>query len=203
MSSADLFKKFTLQNVAQIANNSHKEQAQIRRDLAQQYPMLADYWEEIMPKKSDIMLVRCHNLVHCVTLVSSQPEVLFFNHHNGPYIPHLKLLHRYPFILPRHQVDIGACKYVVSGANVMCPGLTSNGGFITPDIPADQIVAVYVETKEHAVAIGKTLMSSEKIKEVNSGPCIENIHHLGDGLWMNRVLSASHIGPRQNATTKE
>ncbi|KEG08243.1 cytoplasmic translation machinery associated protein [Trypanosoma grayi] len=196
MSSADLFKKFTLQNVAQIANITNKEQAQVRKDLAEQYPLLADYWEDIIPKKSDIMLVRCHDQVHCVTLVSAQPEVLFFNHHGGPYIPHLKLLQKYPFILPKHQVDIGACKYVVSGANIMCPGLTSKGGYISPDIAAGQVVAVYVEGKEHAVAIGKMLMPSEEIERVNSGPCIENVHHLGDGLWMNRILSASHIGAK-------
>ncbi|KAG8343197.1 PUA domain [Trypanosoma vivax] len=196
MSSADLFKKFTLQNVAQIANISNKEQAQVRKDLAEQYPLLADYWEEILPKKAAIMVVRCHDQVHCVTLVSAQPEVLFFQHHKGPYIPHLKLLHRYPFILPRHQVDYGGCKHIVSGANVMCQGLTSSGGYVTPDIPAGQIVAVHIERKEHAAAIGRMLISSEEIVQVNSGPCIENIHHLGDGLYMNRVLSASHIGAR-------
>ncbi|EAN79670.1 cytoplasmic translation machinery associated protein, putative [Trypanosoma equiperdum] len=196
LSSADLFKKFTLQNVAQIANISNKEQSQIRGELTEQYPLLADFWEDIMPKKADIMLVRCHDQVHCVTLVSSQPEVLFFRHHNSPYIPHLKLLHKYPFILPRQQVDIGGCKYVVSGANVMCPGLTSEGGYITPGLAAGAIVAIHVEQKEHAIAVGRMLMSSEEIERVNNGPGIENIHHLGDGLWMNRVLSSSHIGAR-------
>nr|CCC95328.1 unnamed protein product [Trypanosoma congolense IL3000] len=195
-SSADLFKKFTLQNVAQIANISNKEQSRIRAELAAQYPLLADFWEDIMPKKVDIMLVRCHDQVFCVTQVCSQPEVLFFRHHSGPYIPHLKLLHKYPFILPRQQIDFGGCKYVVSGANVMCPGLTSEGGRITPDIEAGQVVAIHVERKEHAIAVGRMLMSSEEIEKINSGPGIENIHHLGDGLWMNRVLSSSHIGAR-------
>ncbi|KAK7200705.1 cytoplasmic translation machinery associated protein [Novymonas esmeraldas] len=194
MTSSDLFKKFTLDNVAQIASCSQKEQKEVREDLAEQYPMLADYWEEILPKKTDIYIIRCQGQVHCITLVSSQPEVLFFNHHGGPYLPHLKLLHKYPFILRGHQVDIGGCRYVVSGANVMCQGLTSAGGTIDDDTAEGDVVAVYVEGKEHAVALGTMLMSPEEIRAKNKGPCIENVHHLGDGLWMNPILSSSHIG---------
>ena len=32
-----------------------------------------------------------------------------------------------PFLLPHMQVDKGAIKFVLSGANIMCPGLTSPG----------------------------------------------------------------------------
>ncbi|EPY28593.1 hypothetical protein STCU_01697 [Strigomonas culicis] len=75
----------------------------------------------------------------------------------------------------------------------MCPGLTSEGGAICPDTEEGDVVAVYIEGKEHAVAVGMMLMSSDDIARVNKGPCIENVHHLGDGLWMNPVLSASKL----------
>ena len=39
----------------------------------------------------------------------------------------LKLLHQYPNLLVRQQVDKGAVKFILSGANIMCPGLTSPG----------------------------------------------------------------------------
>lgn len=32
-----------------------------------------------------------------------------------------------PFFLPMQQVDKGAIRFVLSGANIMCPGLTSKG----------------------------------------------------------------------------
>lgn len=191
--SSDLFKKFTLENVAQVASSSKKEQQGVRNELKEQYPALEEFWEDILPKASDIYIIRCQGQVHCITLVCPQPEVLFFNHHDGPYLPHLKLLHRYPFILKGSQCDIGGCRYVVSGADVMCPGLTSEGGHIEPGMSKGDVTAVYVEGKEHAVAVGKMLMSSEEIKDKNKGPAVENIHHLGDGLWMNPILSASHI----------
>ena len=45
------------------------------------------------------------------------------------------LIHLYvpdPFILPHQQVDKGAIKFVLSGANIMCPGLTSPGAKLYP-----------------------------------------------------------------------
>ena len=69
-----------------------------------------------------------------------------------------------PDILPRMQVDKGAIKFVISGANIMCPGLTSKGARM-PDkmIEKDQVVAIYAEGKENAVAIGKMVLSSEEM----------------------------------------
>ena len=37
------------------------------------------------------------------------------------------------------QVDKGAIRFVLSGANIMCPGLTSPGGQMT-DLPAGSAV---------------------------------------------------------------
>jgi len=54
-------------------------------------------------------------------------QVLFFE--NDKIVsPTLKLLHRYPCLLPKMQIDKGGIKYILNGANVMAPGLTSAGG---------------------------------------------------------------------------
>lgn len=42
----------------------------------------------------------------------------------------------------------------------MCQGLTSAGGAVPDNIGENQVVAIYVEGKEHALAIGTTLMTS-------------------------------------------
>lgn len=49
-------------------------------------------------------------------------------------IPHLALVHRYPDFLPRLRVDRGAIRFVLSGATLMVPGLTSPGGRL-PALP--------------------------------------------------------------------
>ena len=80
-------------------------------------------------------------------------EVQFFNERDGPYYPTLRLLHKcnilqkrdivnnpVPDMLPQVQVDRGAIKFVMSGANIMCPGLTSAGGKLPEEIPNNAIV---------------------------------------------------------------
>lgn len=178
-----IFRKFTVESVAQLASTKASEQRRIRAQLAEQYPMLADVWEDIMPKKNDIMLVRCHEHVNLVTTTGQVVQVLFFQQFDGPFLPHLKLLHKYPFMLPHHQIDIGGCKYIIGGANVMCQGLTSKGGKLAAKLPAGAPVAIHVEGKQHAAAVGITTMSADQIVKVNRGPCIDNMHCLGDGLW--------------------
>lgn len=69
---------------------------------------------------------------------------------------------------------------------MMCPGLTSAGGYLPPaehEIPADALVAVHAEGKEHAVAVGITKLSTEEMRKVKKGVAVEIATHLGDDLW--------------------
>jgi len=45
-------------------------------------------------------------------------------------------------MLPPMQVDKGAIKFILSGANVMCPGLTSPGARMT-DVQAETVVVSF------------------------------------------------------------
>jgi PUA domain protein len=42
-----------------------------------------------------------------------------------------------PNIMKKLQVDRGAIKFVLAGANIMCPGLTSPGGALDEDVEAE------------------------------------------------------------------
>ena len=132
-------------------------------------------------------------------LLDTKGEFIFFQCRQGPYIPTLRFLHRCarrqrvrlfsappladlgrfsrtdPDILPKFQVDRGAVPFVLSGANIMAPGLTSAGGAMD-DVPAEAVVAITVQGKEHAIAIGVTTMSTEEIRKVNKGNAVENTH---------------------------
>ena len=48
-----------------------------------------------------------------------------------------------PFMLPHMQVDKGAIKFVLSGANIMCPGLTSPGARMTKVEENTIVVSLY------------------------------------------------------------
>jgi PUA domain protein len=110
-------------------------------------------------------------------------EILFFNIKDGPWFPTLRLLHKYPSMMPKMQVDRGAIKFILGGANIMCPGFTSRGGNLPTSLSVDQPVAIYAEGKVHALAVGITKMSTEDIIELNKGIAVESLHYLLDELW--------------------
>lgn len=176
-----MFKKFDDEAVSGYTQLKQSVQKGIKNKLIELWPAMKDYADDIMPKKEPIRLAKCHD--HVEILVGANGEHLFFRQREGPWIPTLRLIHKYPFICPIMQVDKGAIPYVLSGANIMCPGLTSKGGAMTPGVGKDYVVVVTAEGKEHALAVGITNKSSSQIAKENRGVAIENIHYLNDGLW--------------------
>ncbi|WVZ19290.1 hypothetical protein V8G54_006612 [Vigna mungo] len=133
-------------------------QRKIRQSIAEEYPGLEPVLDDILPKKSPLIVAKCQNHLNLV-LVNNVP--LFFSVRDGPYMPTLRLLHQYPNIMKKLQVDRGAIRFVLAGANIMCPGLTSPGGFLDEDVGAEYPVAIMAEGKQHALAIGFTKMSAK------------------------------------------
>lgn len=91
-----------------------------------------------------------------------------------------------PFVLPKVGIDRGAIRFLLAGAHMMCPGMTSKGGWLPPAdeaIPAERAVAIFAEGKEHPVGIGITKLSTEEMKKVNKNVGVETVHYLGDDLW--------------------
>lgn len=137
-------------------------------------------------------------------------EPIFFQHFDSQFYPTLRILHKCesmdlvilersfltsfflsftadPYILPKVQVDRGAIRFLLAGAHMMCPGLTSAGGYLPPAeeiIPTERLVAIHAEGKEHAVGVGITKMSTEDMKKINKGVGVETATYLGDDLWV-------------------
>ena len=64
-------------------------------------------------------------------------------------------------MMPKIQVDRGAVKFILGGANVMTPGILSKGGAIFSELPEGAPVAIHVEGCERCLAVGSMLMSTE------------------------------------------
>ena len=96
-----------------------------------------------------------------------------------------------PYILPKVGIDRGAIKYLLGGAPMMCPGLTSAGGYLPPAesaLPVGTPVAIFAEGKEHPVGIGITKMGTEEMRKVNKDVGVELTTYLGDDLWALKSL---------------
>jgi PUA domain protein len=130
-----------------------------------------------------------------VSLYTLSSTPLFFQHMDDALIPHLTLVHKYPNCFPRLRIDRGAIRFVLSGATLMAPGLTSPGGRL-PNDPADEegrygkeelqpgeVVVIEAEGKENACMVGVLKMGTEEMKKAKKGQACEAGHYLGDGLW--------------------
>ncbi len=76
------------------------------------------------------------------------------------------------------KVDAGAIRFVVNGADVMCPGIVSTDS----DIQAGDPVIIVEETHNKPLAIGIAMISGAEMK-ANSGKAIKSVHYVGDKLW--------------------
>ncbi|URE31021.1 60S ribosomal protein L18 [Musa troglodytarum] len=126
-----MFKKFSLEDISAQNQVKASVQRKIRQSIADEYPGLEPLLDDILPKKAPLIVTKCQNHLNLV-VVNNVP--LFFNIRDGPYMPTLRLLHQYPDIMKKFQVDRGAIKFVLSGANIMCPGLTSPGGALDEEV---------------------------------------------------------------------
>ncbi|PPD97362.1 hypothetical protein GOBAR_DD05575 [Gossypium barbadense] len=187
-----MFKKFSSEDVSSQNQVKASVQRKIRQSIAEEYPRLEPVLDDLLPKKAPLIVVKCQNHLNLV-LVNSVP--LFFNIRDGPYMPTLRLLHQYPNIMKKFQVDRGAIKFVLAGANIMCPGLTSPGGALDDEVEAETPVAIMAEGKQHALAIGFTKMSAKDIKAINKGIGVDNMHYLNDGLWKRPIKAPARRSP--------
>ncbi len=79
----------------------------------------------MLPKKSSLELVKLPDRVS-LYVIDNHPIV--YQQDNGVLLPHLRLVHRFPACFPTVRIDRGAIRFVLSGATLMAPGLTSPGG---------------------------------------------------------------------------
>ena len=150
-----------------------------------------------------------HNSRDHISIYTLHGEPIFFQHFDGPIYPTLRTLHKCmsetrrgsagfltvraadPFVLPVVGIDRGAIRFLLQGAHMMCPGMTSKGGYLPPagsGLPAGTPVALHAEGKEHAVGIGILKLSTEEIKRVNKDVGVETVTYLGDDLWQAQKL---------------
>jgi len=181
-----MFKKFSVsESVSGQSLAKTSVQRNLRRSVSECVPALDPILDELIPKKQPIHVVRCTNHIN---LIVCNKTVLFIQIRDKHYLPTLKLIHKYPDILPKVQVDRGAIRFVLKGADIMCPGLTSPGGRLDVDLPSETPVCIHAEGKQTAIAVGITKMDTHDIRTLNKGIAIENIHYLNDGLWQTATI---------------
>ncbi|KAJ9525938.1 hypothetical protein QJQ45_009406 [Haematococcus lacustris] len=101
--------------------------------ICEQYPSLEESGaiDLLIPKKEPLLLGKCEGHVQ-IAILNNVP--LFFQERDGHWCPTLRVLHQYPEMMKKLRADKGAIKFVLSGANIMCPGLTSPGATLHDEV---------------------------------------------------------------------
>lgn len=109
-----------------------------------------------------------------LVLINSRP--LFF--YRRVPVPTLKFLIEHP-VLKKVVVDMGAVKFVVSGADIMRPGIVE----IDSEIEDGQHVMIVDQNNMKPLAVGTALYNAEEIRSMSSGRVVRNLHYVGDSIW--------------------
>ncbi|PNP54561.1 hypothetical protein THARTR1_05118 [Trichoderma harzianum] len=200
--SAKMFKKDL--PVAPKQKLKSSVQRSLRNSLLATYPLLTPYIDEIMPKKGSLESMKLPDR-NTLYVLDSVP--LFYQQDGSDLLPHLKLVHRFPQAFPSIRIDRGAIRFVLSGATLMAPGLTSKGGRLpvegakpleegkemeqgivedgrwSRELAKGEPVVIMAEGKEEACAVGILVAGTDEVKAKGKGPVVEDAHFLGDGLW--------------------
>lgn len=185
------FKSFNRKSV-----NKVKRYPLDSQDAAPVLTSLQETYANKIPETNDLVIndtEKGQYIVHAfcrdkIQVLIKHKIPMFFRLEHTPFLPTLKALVQHPTLLPRMQVDKGAIRFILSGAVIMCPGLTSPGGKITPNVDKEKFVAVYAQGEDEAIAVGKMLMSSDEIQSKNSGGAIQTLHIKNDGLYQVKKL---------------
>ena len=76
------------------------------------------------------------------------------------------------------MVDMGAVKFMCKGANVMRPGIKKFTEF-----EKNGIVCIVEESQHKFLAVGKAMVPSSELENMEKGEVVKNLHYISDKFW--------------------
>lgn len=128
---------------------------------------------ELLSKKDNVQKIE----IEQGTFLNVNGTIAFF-YYGNIVLPTLHLLLKEQF-LRTVTVDMGAVRFVVSGADIMRPGITS----VDASIQKDDYVTIIDQNNKKPLALGQSLFSAKELESSTSGNCIKNLHRVGDRIW--------------------
>ncbi|KCV68196.1 hypothetical protein H696_05125 [Fonticula alba] len=120
---------------------------------------------------------------HFYTIFSVNDKPQFVQLDEGDIFPTLRVLQRFPRLMPGIYVDKGAVRPLMGGSDLMVPGIYKPSLEAIGELPAGTVVAVYAIGLQHPFMIGRLTYNVRTILGMQTGNVVENLHTMGDGLW--------------------
>ncbi len=147
---------------------SKSDVEKINAEIQQQFEV-----PDFFTKKDRLTLADINHQLYIV-----QDDLICFFYIEGKLVPTLKLLLQRPF-LKQVIVDMGAVKFVSSGADVMRPGIVE----FDKSIKKDELVVVVDQTHKKPLCVARALFSGTDLLGMSHGKVLKSLHFVGDEIW--------------------
>ncbi len=133
---------------------------------------VSDRWEIECPKIKNLKVHQISNEAQIIT--GKGIKILKINDDYLPFLSETETLEKFPSI----TVDMGAVKFMCKGANLMRPGIKKFTEF-----EKDNLVCIIEESQHKFLAVGKAMVSSSELENMEKGEVIKNMHYISDKFW--------------------
>jgi len=142
-----------------------------KSETAEVLSKVSSQWKMDLPK---IKNLKIYEIEEGQIIIGEGLTAIKIGENYLPFLSDSQTLSRFPSVI----VDMGAVKFMCNGANVMRPGIKSFGEF-----EKDQIVIIIEESQKKSLAVGRALVSSNEMAQMNKGIVVENLHYISDKYW--------------------
>jgi len=133
---------------------------------------ITEQWGMELPKIKNLKVHQIENNAQIIT--GKGIKILRIDDDYLPFLTETAMLEKFPNVM----VDMGAVKFMCKGANVMRPGIKKNTEF-----EKDKLVCIVEESLHKFLAVGKSMVSSAELENMEKGEVIKNMHYISDKFW--------------------
>ncbi|MBA4438442.1 MAG: PUA domain-containing protein [Nitrosopumilus sp.] len=133
---------------------------------------VSEEWGIEFPK---IKNLKVHQILDDAQIITGKGiKILKINEDYLPFLSETETLEKFPSV----TVDMGAVKFMCKGANLMRPGIRSFTEF-----EKDKLVCIVEESQHKFLAVGKSVVSSQEVENMDKGEVLKNLHYISDKFW--------------------
>jgi PUA domain protein len=133
---------------------------------------ISEKWGFECPKIKNLKVHQISDEAQIIT--GNGIKILKINEEYLPFLSETETLKKFPSVM----VDMGAIKFMCKGANVMRPGIKKFTEF-----EKDKLVCIIEESQNKFLAVGKAIVSSSEMEDMEKGEIIKNMHYISDKFW--------------------
>ena len=133
---------------------------------------VSESWEIECPKLKNLKVHQISDEAQII--IGKGIKILKINDDYLPFLSEIDTLEKFPSVM----VDMGAVKFMCKGANVMRPGIKKFTEF-----EKDNLVCIMEESQHKFLAVGKAMVSSSELENMEKGEVLKNLHYVSDKFW--------------------